>query len=277
MGRDSPTQKRVDRMAARSIVTTGRASSCYFRTTTDGTSRKALVQIDERCNLHCAHCFVSATKAGASMSFESIVEVLIPRLAGSRVERVTLTGGEPTIHPQFIAVVRAFRAAGMEVGFCTNATTLTSEEIEQLAGVGGVHANVSLDGFRAESHGKFRGDRGSFHTTIDTVRRLGAAGLLQGLLCTPNSLAEDAEYRELCEFAVEQGARYVLMNPLSSMGRGVRAHAKMASATEHMHQLSARSTAPTWTWCTSGSRTPTASRWPAARRAPSSTCSPPAR
>jgi radical SAM protein with 4Fe4S-binding SPASM domain len=36
---------------------------------------------------------------------------------------------------------------------------------------------------------------------------------------TPNSLAEDQEYRELCEFAVQQGASYVLLNPLSSMGR----------------------------------------------------------
>ena len=52
---------------------------------------------------------------------------------------------------------------------------------------------------------------------------LAAAGLLQGLLCTPNSLAEDLEYRELCEFAAENGADYVLMNPLSSMGRGVKA------------------------------------------------------
>ena len=48
-------------MTARNITRTGQASSCYFRTTADGGTRKALVQIDERCNLHCAHCFVSAT------------------------------------------------------------------------------------------------------------------------------------------------------------------------------------------------------------------------
>ena len=38
-------------MGARSIAADGRASSCYFRTTVDGDRRKALVQIDERCNL----------------------------------------------------------------------------------------------------------------------------------------------------------------------------------------------------------------------------------
>ena len=58
-------------MSARNITRTGQASSCYFRTT-DGGTRKALVQIDERCNLHCAHCFVSATRAGQSMPYDDI-------------------------------------------------------------------------------------------------------------------------------------------------------------------------------------------------------------
>jgi len=224
-------------MAARSIATSGQAASCYFRTTTDDGKRKALVQIDERCNLHCAHCFVSATTRGQSMPFERIKDLLIPRLAQCQVERVTLTGGEPTIHPQFLDVVRAFRGAGMQVGVCTNGTTLREPQITALAAIGGVHCNVSLDGFRPGSHGKFRGDRASFGTTIATVKSLAAAGLLQGLLCTPNSLAEDDEYRELCEFAVEHGATYVLMNPLSSMGRGVKARGRLAATEQRMRHI----------------------------------------
>jgi radical SAM protein with 4Fe4S-binding SPASM domain len=226
-------------MTARSITRTGQAASCYFRTSTGGNARKALVQIDERCNLHCAHCFVSATKTGQSMPYDQVTGLLIPRLAECRVERVTLTGGEPTIHPRFTDIVRALRAARMQVGICTNATTLTGTQISELADAGGVHVNVSLDGFRPESHGRFRGDRDSFAVTVGTVRELAAAGLLQGLLCTPNSLAEDEEYRQLCEFAAASGAAYVLMNPLSSMGRGVRARGKLASSAEHMRRIRA--------------------------------------
>lgn len=224
-------------MGARSIAADGRASSCYFRTTVDGDRRKALVQIDERCNLRCAHCFVSATKQGQTMTLQDIATKVVLRLATCRVDRVTLTGGEPTIHPQFLDVVRAFRDAGISVGVCTNATTLTDDEITELAQIGGVHCNVSLDGFRAESHGKFRGDRGSFHTTITTTKKLAAAGLLQGLLCTPNALAEDDEYRELCAFAVEHGAEYVLMNPLSSMGRGVKSRRALAATDGRMQRI----------------------------------------
>lgn len=227
-------------MGTRRIAGDGQAASCYFRTTVDGDSRKALVQIDERCNLHCAHCFVSATKQGQAMSYDDIVSKVVPGLAEARVDRVTLTGGEPTIHPRFLDVVRAFRDASMGVGICTNATTLDDEHIDALARIGGVHCNVSLDGFRPESHGKFRGDRDSFHTTTATVKALAEAAVLQGLLCTPNTLAQDVEYQELCQFAVQHGAEYVLMNPLSWMGRGVKARRALAMTEERMlriHQM----------------------------------------
>ncbi|MGY6658679.1 radical SAM/SPASM domain-containing protein [Amycolatopsis sp. TRM77291] len=229
-------------MIARSIATDEVASSCYFRTTVEAPYRKALVQINEDCNLRCAHCFVSATRVGKQMPLDEVVEKVIPRLAASQVRRVTLTGGEPTIHPDFLDIVRAFRAAGMDVGICTNATTLTTVQIAELVELG-VHCNVSLDGFAAESHGKFRGDRGSFAVTVATVEKLGLAGILQGLLCTPNTLAQNGEYSRLCAFARANGARYVLLNPLGSMGRGVKSKAKLAKTTLHMQEIFER-TAP---------------------------------
>jgi radical SAM protein with 4Fe4S-binding SPASM domain len=223
-------------VTARSIATDGVAPSCYFRTTVEPPFRKALVQINEDCNLRCAHCFVSATRIGRQMPLAEVEGKLIGRLAAARVRRVTLTGGEPTIHPDFLAIVRAFRTAGMEVGICTNATALDDRQISELAGLG-VHCNVSLDGFAAESHGRFRGDRSSFAVTVDTVERLGAAGILQGLLCTPNTLAQNEEYARLCAFAHAHGARYVLLNPLGSMGRGVKSRAKLAKSTLHMREI----------------------------------------
>jgi radical SAM protein with 4Fe4S-binding SPASM domain len=224
-------------MVARSIADNTHATSCYFRTTVDAPYRKALIQIDERCNLRCAHCFVSATQEGGYMPLDAVKRKVVPQLWQSRVRRVTLTGGEPTMHPQFLDVVREFRNADIDVGICTNATTLSDDQITELAAIDGVHCNVSLDGFRAESHGKFRGNRESFDVTVHTVIRLADAGLLQGLLCTPNTLAEDEEYRELCEFARDHGARYVLMNPLSSMGRGVKARKPLASPEDHMRRI----------------------------------------
>ncbi|WP_327039057.1 radical SAM protein [Micromonospora maris] len=215
------------------------ASSCYFRTSVGGDGRKALVQITERCNLHCAHCFVSSTAQGSDLTLENFTTLVLPRLLDARVERITLTGGEPFVHPDLIAMCQAVADRGLPVGICTNATQTTDEDITALTALGNVHINVSFDGFRPESHGKFRGDRSSFTTTLATTRKLAEAGLLKGLLSTPNALTMPEEFADLCAFGVQVGAEYVLMNPLSSFGRGVKSRARLAATTATMNAIRA--------------------------------------
>lgn len=98
-------------MDTRRIATGDQAASCYFRTSVEHPYRKALVQIIERCNLGCAHCFVSAGRYGDMMSPAQIRDRLIPQLAAARVTRVTLTGGEPFVHPDLLEITRALRNA----------------------------------------------------------------------------------------------------------------------------------------------------------------------
>jgi radical SAM protein with 4Fe4S-binding SPASM domain len=221
----------------RSLIVDATASSCYFRTSVSGDGRKALVQITERCNLHCAHCFVSSTREGLDLSFDEIATKVLPRLQRARVERVTLTGGEPFVHPEVMRISELVVDMGMPLGICTNATQISPAQIAQLQRLGDVHVNVSLDGFRSESHGRFRGNVGSFDTTVATTRRLAEAGLLQGLLSTPNAWTEPQEFADLCAFAVEIGAEYVLMNPLSSFGRGVRTQGRLAADGDKMRAI----------------------------------------
>jgi radical SAM protein with 4Fe4S-binding SPASM domain len=230
-------------MSRRTIARSEVAGSCYFRTSTAGEDRKALIQITERCNLHCAHCFVSAGREGADMDAARIETELLPRLAEARVSRVTLTGGEPFAHPDLMRIVDACRAQGLAVTICTNATLIEEQTVERLAATGGVRLNVSLDGFSPMSHGKFRGSPKSFEKTTETMRALGQASLLKGVLVTPNRLAAAKEYEELCEFAAACGAEYVLMNPLSSLGRGVGG-ARALGASEELMRAIALETAP---------------------------------
>jgi radical SAM protein with 4Fe4S-binding SPASM domain len=224
-------------VSQRRIAAAGVASSCYFRSSADVGGRKALIQVTERCNLHCAHCFVSAVRDGRDMELDQIESVLLPRLIEARVTRVTITGGEPFAHPDLMAIATRTREAGMDVTICTNATLISDVEIGELATLGGVRLNVSLDGFARESHGKFRGAPDSFEQTIETMRALGARSLLKGVLVTPNRLAAVDEYEELCRFAKECGAEYVLMNPLSPLGRGEGGIKRLGAPEEFMRAL----------------------------------------
>jgi radical SAM protein with 4Fe4S-binding SPASM domain len=163
------------------------------------------------------------------MPLSTICDVVIPRLKMCSVISVTLTGGEPFAHPNIIEIVRDFINAGIQISICTNATLICLEQVKALSEIGGVSVNVSLDGFSPESHGKFRGDKTSFFTTIQTIKMLSEYHLLKGLLVTPNNLAKTEEYAEICKFAVENKATYVLTNPLSSFGRGVKSKRRLGT------------------------------------------------
>ena len=226
-------------MSLRRIAPEGVASACYFRSSAIAPERKALVQITERCNLHCAHCFVSAGREGIDMEVSRIEAELLSQLAEARVGRLTLTGGEPFAHPDLLEITTLARGVGMAVTICTNATLIEPETMDELKALGGVKLNVSLDGFSAQSHGKFRGAPQSFDQTVETTRALGERGLLKGVLVTPNRLATVEEYERLCEFARECGAEYVLMNPLSSMGRGVGGIRRLGASENFMRTLEA--------------------------------------
>lgn len=227
-------------MGGRKIAARGLAASCYFRTSTIAPERKALVQVTERCNLHCAHCFVSAHREGIDIPREQMEDVVLPRLRQARVARLTLTGGEPFAHTDLVPIVRAARGLDLMVTVCTNATLIEHQVLDELAAIGGVTLNVSLDGFSADSHGKFRGAPDSFAITKQTIRAIGDRGLLKGVLVTPNNLVALEEYDELCRYARDCGAEYVLMNPLSSMGRGVRGIRRLGASESHMRAIAER-------------------------------------
>lgn len=221
------------------LANEGHSASCYFRTSVKSPQKKVLIKITDQCNLHCAHCFVSAGKDGETMPFTDIRDLLVPRLAEMNVISVTLTGGEPFAHPEILNIVRELRNKCLDVSLCTNGTLISEDQIKELANMGGVTANVSLDGFSSESHGRFRGNPDAFKTTIETIRLLAKHSILKGLLVTPNCLADQREYSEICEFAIENGAKYVLMNPLSSFGRGMKSKGLLESSEEFMKKVQA--------------------------------------
>ncbi len=197
-------------------------SPCYFRTTAIPPFKKAIIQITERCNLSCAHCFVSAKSIGDEMSFLNIKNVVLERLLNINVKKITVTGGEPLCHPDILEICRLFADKDMEITVCTNGTLLDNMLLKDFSKIQKLKFNISLDGFSFQSHGKFRGmkEESDFYDLLSKIEAIGESGKLNGLLCTPNIFCEDKEFVRICEFAKQNKARYVLFNPLSNMGRG---------------------------------------------------------
>lgn len=198
-------------------------AACYFRTGANPPNKKVLIQLTERCNLRCKHCFVSSTLSGNILDFSDIQNKIIPGLVKSNVTKVTLTGGEPFVYPKLYEVIKLLFSSDIEVSVCTNATLITESFLNSIQDLKGkIHFNVSLDGFSPSSHGRFRGNEDPvlFSRIIDNITLLGMQKLLNGILVTPNNYSCMDDYERICKFANKCGAKYVLMNPLSKFGRG---------------------------------------------------------
>src|SRR5436190_11819868 len=75
-----------------------------------------LVEITSSCNLQCPMCYASSGPGGKHLTFAECKAAIdrIVRLEG-RAEVVQLSGGEPTIHPEFIKILDHATASPIDI------------------------------------------------------------------------------------------------------------------------------------------------------------------
>jgi radical SAM protein with 4Fe4S-binding SPASM domain len=123
------------------------------------------IEITRRCNLRCPHCFVEGgEKRNGEMPTERIMR-LLEEWAEMGVFSVVITGGEPTIHPDFIEITRYAHSLGFAVSIATNGMPLTDKLLSQLP-----HDDVIISMSIDEAHGQ--GERGEDDFDFVTRRLL---------------------------------------------------------------------------------------------------------
>lgn len=76
------------------------------------------LKITQYCPMGCEFCYQSSTKEGTHASLESIKRY-VDRLADMKVMEVAIGGGEPTMHPDFIEILKYIKQSGMVANFTT--------------------------------------------------------------------------------------------------------------------------------------------------------------
>ena len=130
------------------------------------------LQITHRCPLRCAHCYHGeALGDGATLPAATVLEA-VSDFADLGGLACTLTGGEPTQHPDFWALNQALPELGVRVELFTSGLGIPAARVPELR----FHrVRVSLDGLTA-GHERLRG-RGTFAPTLRFARAVRQAGL----------------------------------------------------------------------------------------------------
>jgi MoaA/NifB/PqqE/SkfB family radical SAM enzyme len=96
-----------------------------------------------RCNLDCAYCN-EYDKTSAPVPLETMLR-RIDRLADLGTTIITLSGGEPTLHPQLDAIIHRIRERGAIATLITNGLLLTPNRIRAFNRAGLDYLQISID------------------------------------------------------------------------------------------------------------------------------------
>lgn len=77
------------------------------------------MKISSYCSFGCAYCYTSSTVKGEHADADFIIKELLPVLKTSGVMEVVLGGGEPTLHPRFLDILKALHEMKFKIGFTT--------------------------------------------------------------------------------------------------------------------------------------------------------------
>ncbi len=104
--------------------------------------------IIRRCNLACGYC-TEYDKTSSPIAFE-ILEQRLRKLKGLGTFGISLTGGEPTMHPDLPRLVRKCRQLGfLRTGMISNGLLLRPQLIQALNEAGLQEMQISIDGVHA--------------------------------------------------------------------------------------------------------------------------------
>src|SRR5919108_3670447 len=178
--------------------------------------------LTQRCNLECAHCYMSAF-AGADTRRELTTAEC--RRVIDEIAQVNpnvfliLTGGEPFLRKDLFDIAAYAADQRFTVVFGTNGVLLREREAKAMRTHGVLGASISLDSVDATRHDRFRHLPGAWDGAVRATKVLTQEGLDFSLHMSVTDWNVD-EIPAMIDFAGELGAKVLNFFFLVRTGRG---------------------------------------------------------
>jgi radical SAM protein with 4Fe4S-binding SPASM domain len=188
------------------------------------TSPKAPYKVDLAltygCNDQCPHCYNEPSRfAMPSMRLEEWY-IVLDKLAEQGVPHLILTGGEPTLHPNVLEIIRYANNKGFIVGMNSNGRRLAYPPFaEALKEAGLNHIQITVGSFDHLVHNAMMGVE-SHHQTIQGLQNAVAAGIYT---ITNTTLMKGTmpDVEKFITFLYNLGIRTFAMNSMIAAGGGI--------------------------------------------------------
>lgn len=136
-----------------------------------------LIELTYRCNLDCFFCYNDLGLRGEPLQTARYL-TFFEELRDLQVLNLTLSGGEPLAHPDFLTLGRRARELGFVVRIKSNGHAVRGEMARRIREeIDPFLIEVSLHGATAETHDRQTRVPGSFERLLTNLREMQALGL----------------------------------------------------------------------------------------------------
>jgi len=176
------------------------------------------LEITKRCNLRCAHCYLSAGEKGNNELTLDEIKTVLKSIKDSGGISVAIGGGEPLLRNDLIEIIEYASSLDLLILLGTNGT-LIDEKMASLLCKLPVKIQISLDGATKETHESIRG-KGSFDLTVKGIDYLIDAGMGKDILIAFTPMKPNVnEVSDIIDFALDRQIPVIQFPPLTSSGR----------------------------------------------------------
>ena len=180
-----------------------------------------IIEVNSHCNLDCPICFADA-QPGFSLSMAQVERMLdrFVELEGDP-EVVQFSGGEPTIHPDILPMLRLAKDKGIKVVMLNTNGIRIARDDRFLSGLADVGATIYLqfDGFSAQTHQALRG-KDLLKTKLKALDRLAEAGMDVVLVPAIEKGVNHDELGDIVKFGIEHpSVNGIAFQPVTHSGR----------------------------------------------------------
>jgi MoaA/NifB/PqqE/SkfB family radical SAM enzyme len=185
-------------------------------------------QLTNECNLACLHCIEESGPGKAFPDEMSAAQIfgIVDQLSAHEVPYLSLSGGEPMLHPLFFDLVAKVCAGGGQLKIETNGHYLDDDSCARLGALGVKAVQVSLDGASRATFNRMR-VRGDFDVAVAGVRSLHSAGVAIEINFSPTCFNVH-EIGAAVDLAYELGACSFYSGRTMFTGNAVKTWRKMA-------------------------------------------------
>ena len=185
----------------------------------------ALIEITDHCNLQCPICYASSGPSRAQYRSLAQIEGMLDALVRNEGEPdiVQISGGEPTLHPDFFAVLDLAKARPIKhLMVNTNGIRIANEDAfaQRLARyMPGFEVYLQFDSFQPEALMALRG-ADLRRVREQALERLNRLGISTTLVVTLKKGLNDGEIGRIIDYALQQPCvRGVTFQPIQAAGR----------------------------------------------------------